>query len=67
MKRFYKTLVNLAITFVVGFIAFYLTLPAINMHSKDFYGFTYVNIDSLGHMPTLYCSPKSCFRSLMAC
>lgn len=39
MKRFYKTLINLIITLVVGFISFYLTLPAINLHSRDFYGF----------------------------
>ncbi len=39
MKRFTKTVTNLAITFVIGFIAFYLTLPAINLHSKEFYSF----------------------------
>ncbi len=34
-----KILVNLIVTAVVGFLYFYVTLPAINLHSSDFYMF----------------------------
>ena len=35
-------LINLLITLVVAAIAFYVTLPALNIHSKDFYGFIFL-------------------------
>lgn len=34
-----KRIINLIITLVVGFITFYITLPAINLHSPGFYVF----------------------------
>ncbi|MDP4110371.1 MAG: CvpA family protein, partial [Bacillota bacterium] len=39
MGRFTKILINLAVTLAVGFLLFYVTLPAINLHSADFYTF----------------------------
>ena len=38
-SRLGKTLFSLAVTAVVGFLYFYVTLPAINLHSGDFYTF----------------------------
>lgn len=35
-------LINLLITLAVAAVAFYVTLPAINIHSKDFYGFVFL-------------------------
>ena len=37
-----KILINLLVTAVVGFIYFYLGLPAINLQSPDFYSFIFV-------------------------
>ena len=37
-----KILINLLVTVVVGFIYFYLGLPAINLQSPDFYSFIFV-------------------------
>ena len=34
-----KIVFNLVITLIVGFVYFYLTLPAINLQSSDFYVF----------------------------
>ena len=34
-----RTALSLAITAVVGFVSFYLTLPALNFHDEGFYGF----------------------------
>lgn len=36
-NKFLRTIVNLLITIVVGFIVFYTTLPAINLCAKEFY------------------------------
>ena len=38
-NKFLRTIVNLLITIVVGFIVFYTTLPAINLCAKEFYMF----------------------------
>lgn len=40
MKRTKKILLSLLITLVIGFIAFYFTLPAINPRSEEFWIFT---------------------------
>ena len=37
--RLGRTLLSLAVTALVGFISFYLTLPALNFHDKQFYSF----------------------------
>lgn len=37
-----RTLINLAITIVFGFIYFYIKLPAINLHNPEFYGFFFL-------------------------
>ena len=37
--RFSRTVLSLAITAVVGFIYFYITLPALNFQANEFYGF----------------------------
>ena len=37
--RFGRTLVNLAVTAVVGFLYFYVSLPAINLQDGEFYSF----------------------------
>ena len=34
--------VNLAVTLLVGFIYFYVNLPAINLHAEEFYGFVFL-------------------------
>ena len=34
-----QNLYSLIVTVLVGFIYFYINLPAINIHSEDFYGF----------------------------
>ncbi len=34
-----RTLINLAVTLLVGFIYYYVVLPPINLHSPDFYAF----------------------------
>lgn len=34
-----RTLINLAVTLVVGFVYYYVVLPPINLHSPDFYAF----------------------------
>ena len=34
-----KILINAVVTLIVGAIYFYMALPAINLHSKDFYAF----------------------------
>ena len=34
-----RTLLSLAITALVGFVSFYITLPALNLHDKQFYSF----------------------------
>ena len=39
MKKSVRVIINLAITAVIGFIVFYATLPALNIQSKEFYGF----------------------------
>lgn len=39
MKKPVRIIINLAITAVIGFIVFYATLPALNIQSKEFYGF----------------------------
>jgi len=39
LKRILKTLTNIIITAVIGFVVFYVTLPALNFHSKEFYSF----------------------------
>ena len=38
-SKFGKILVNLIVTAVVGFLYFYVALPAINLQSSDFYLF----------------------------
>lgn len=38
-NRLGRTAVSLVITAIVGFICFYLSLPAINLHANEFYGF----------------------------
>jgi len=38
-KELKRTLINIAITIVFGFVYFYLKLPAINLQDPDFYGF----------------------------
>lgn len=37
-----KILINLLVTAVVGFLYFYVTLPALNFQSTEFYGFLFV-------------------------
>ena len=37
--QFGKTLLSLAITAVIGFVYFYVSLPALNLHDEAFYGF----------------------------
>ena len=37
-----KILINLLITAVLGFVYFYITLPAINPQSTEFYGFIFL-------------------------
>ena len=37
-----KILVNLLVTAVVGFVYFYVTLPAINLQATEFYGFLFL-------------------------
>ena len=37
--RLGRTLLSLAVTAVVGFVSFYLTLPALNFHDKQFYSY----------------------------
>lgn len=37
--RFSRTLISLAITALVGFVYFYVSLPALNFHSGDLYSF----------------------------
>ena len=39
MGRFSRVLISLAVTAVVGFLYFYVTLPALNPQSGDFYSF----------------------------
>ena len=46
MKRFHlpkgrlgRTLISLAVTAIVGFVSFYVTLPALNFHDKQFYSY----------------------------
>lgn len=39
---FKKTLINLLVTLVVGFVIFYLELPAINFQSRGFYFFFFI-------------------------
>ncbi len=39
MKKPVRIIINLATTAVIGFIVFYATLPALNIQSKEFYGF----------------------------
>lgn len=39
LQKILKTLTNLIITAVIGFVVFYITLPALNFHSKEFYSF----------------------------
>ena len=34
-----RTVLSLAITALVGFVSFYFTLPALNLHDSEFYGF----------------------------
>ena len=34
--------INLAVTLVVGFLYFYASLPAINLHAEEFYGFIFL-------------------------
>jgi hypothetical protein len=36
-----RILINLVITLIVGAVAFYVSLPALNIHSRDFYGFLF--------------------------
>jgi len=38
-SRFGRTLLSLAVTALVGFISFYVTLPALNFHDKQFYSY----------------------------
>ena len=38
-NAFTRTLINLGVTLVLGLVWFYLELPAINLHSEDFYLF----------------------------
>ncbi|MGN0974688.1 MAG: CvpA family protein [Gemmiger sp.] len=38
-NAFTRTLINLGVTLLVGLVWFYLELPAINLHSEDFYVF----------------------------
>jgi len=37
--RLGRTLLSLAVTALVGFVSFYVTLPALNFHDKQFYSF----------------------------
>ena len=37
--RFSRTLISLAVTAVVGFVYFYISLPALNFHDGEFYSF----------------------------
>ncbi|MDP4121420.1 MAG: CvpA family protein, partial [Bacillota bacterium] len=37
-----RTLINIAITAVIGFIYYYNKLPAINLHDPSFYGFFFI-------------------------
>jgi fluoride ion exporter CrcB/FEX len=36
---FIRTLINIIVTFIVGALYFYINLPALNLHSIDFYFF----------------------------
>jgi hypothetical protein len=38
-KNFRRTVFNIAVTLVIGFIYFYVKLPAINLHNPGLYGF----------------------------
>jgi len=38
-SRLGRTLLSLAVTVLVGFVSFYVTLPALNFHDKQFYSF----------------------------
>lgn len=40
--RLGKVVINLLVTLVFGLVYFYVTLPALNLHSPDFYGFVFV-------------------------
>ena len=36
-NKFFRVIINLLITLVIGFVVFYMTLPAINLCAKEFY------------------------------
>ena len=42
LGRAKRTLICLLVTAVVGFVYFYLELPAINLHAPDFYVFAFL-------------------------
>ena len=42
LGRVKRTLICLLVTAVVGFVYFYLELPAINLHSPEFYVFAFL-------------------------
>lgn len=42
MGRVKQTIISLAVTLVVGLVYFYFKLPAINLHSPDFYTFVFI-------------------------
>lgn len=44
MKKIFRNLILLAIALVVGFIYYYITLPAVNIHSSDFWVFIFVAV-----------------------
>ena len=39
---FTRTLINLAVTVLVGLVYFYVELPALNPHAEDFYFFVFL-------------------------
>ncbi len=41
-SKFSKILINLLVTILVGLVYFYLSLPALNLHSPDFYSFIFL-------------------------
>ena len=41
-NAFTRTLINLAVTLVFGAVYFYFKLPALNLHSEDFYAFVFL-------------------------
>ena len=66
-------LINLLITLAVAAVAFYVTLPAINIHSKDFYGFVflilavYIVLSLLTAGKNSFSAPRSAIHYIRSC